>query len=214
MPIKEECSLCSKVLPYYLLKRCFRCKRLYCATCIEYAEDGNIVCLNCARRMVSPVRLGTKYSPFTRYLARRAQYTDMVTLSFHQIEGIICNSLPLNAFQSIEWWKNGDGGAQGKAWHDVGWHVEDVNTEKRMVTFRRKKGILLKEKKQKRTRCQKKTPKLLPKVEPRTRRIPSKTKMAKMVGRLKNIERRSMAPKTYPGQPKSRSSHEKKLFKQ
>jgi hypothetical protein len=95
----------------------------------------------------------------------------------------------------------------------VGWHVEGVDREKRTVIFRREKGIRLVEKKQKkRTRGQKKA-KLLPKAEPRKRRIPSKTKMAKMVGRLKNIERQRMTPKTYPGQLKSRSLHEKRLFK-
>jgi hypothetical protein len=214
MPIKEECSLCGKVLPYYSLKRCFRCKRLYCGTCIEYAEDGNVVCLNCARRIVSPIRLGTKYSPLTRYLARRAQYTDTVALLFHQIEGIIGNSLPANAFQNAEWWKNSHTASQQKAWLDVGWHVEGVDIEKRTVTFRREKGIRLVEKKPKeRMRSQKKAQKLLPMAEPRKRRIPSKTKMSKMVGRLKNIERRRLTPRTYPGQPKSRSSHEKRLFK-
>jgi hypothetical protein len=138
----------------------------------------------------------------------------MVTLSFHQIEGIIGNGLPVNAFQNAEWWKNSHTGSQGKAWLDVGWHVEGVEIEKRTVTFRREKGIRLVEKKpKKRNRGEKKAQKLLPKAEPRKRRIPSKTKMAKMVGRLKNIERQRLTPMTYPGQPKSRSSHEKRLFK-
>jgi hypothetical protein len=163
--------------------------------------------------MVSPIRLGTKYSPLTRYLARRAQYTDMVTLSFHQIEGTIGNSLPLAAFRNGEWWKNSRTGAQGQAWLDVGWHVENVNVEKRTVTFRREKGILRVGKKQKRIRSQKKTQKPLPRAEPRRRRTPSKTKMAKMVARLKNIERQRMTVRTYPGQLKSKRLYEKRLFK-
>ena len=211
MPIKEECCLCGRVLPIYSLKRCFRCKRLYCSTCIEYVEDGNVLCLNCARRVVSPIRLGTKYSPLSRYLARKAQYTDLVTLSFHQVEGIIGNSLPLIAFQSVEWWKNGNTAAQ-QSWLNVGWHAESVDIAKRAVTFRREKGILRTEKKEG-AKKQKKTQKPLPKVEPRKRRTPSKTRMAKMVARLKNIERQRLAAKTYPGQPKSRPSHEKRLFK-
>jgi hypothetical protein len=214
MPIKEECSLCGKVLSYYLLKRCFRCNRLYCSTCIEYAEDGNIVCLNCARRIISPPRLGTKYSPLTRYLARRANYTDVATLSFQRIEGIIGDSLPSQAYKSVEWWKTSRTSAQGHAWSDVGWSVEGVDTEKRAVTFRREKGILRAEKKQTgRTRAQKRITKPLPKATPRKTRIPSKTKMAKIVARLKNIERQRMTPPTFPGQPKSRPSHEKRLFK-
>lgn len=212
MPIKEECSLCGKVLPYYSLKRCFRCKRLYCSTCIEYAEDGTITCLNCARRTVSPVRLGTKYSPLTRYLVRRAQYTDLVSLSFHQIEGIIGDGLPVPAYKDAEWWKN-NRSTQGQAWLDVGWHVESIDIEKRTVTLRREKGILRVEKKEKRMRSQKKMQKPLPRAEPRKRRMPSKTKMAKMVARLKNVERQRMAVKTYPGQPKSKRPYEKRLFK-
>ena len=205
MPIKEECSLCGKVLPYYSLRRCARCRRLYCNTCIEYAESGDVLCLNCARRLVSPRRLGTKYSPLSRYLARRATFTDIATLSFRQIEGIIGSSLPPVAFQSVEWWKNTRAGAHRQAWLDVGWHVESVNMEKKAVTFKREKGILrVKKEKAKKTRKEKKIPKLLPKAEPRKRRMPSKTKMAKMVARLKNIERQRMAPRTYPGRLKSR----------
>jgi hypothetical protein len=137
----------------------------------------------------------------------------VVTLSFQRIEGIIGDSLPLQAYKTTEWWKNSRTGAYRKAWLDVGWQIESVSLEERTVVFRREKGILFIEKKQKREQGQKKTQKLLPRAEPRKRRIPSKTKMAKMVGRLKNIERRRMTPKTYPGQPKSRSSHEKRLFK-
>jgi hypothetical protein len=177
-------------------------------------EDGNIICLNCARRIISPSRLGTKYSPLTRYLAKRANYTDTATLTFQRIEGIIGDSLPLQAYKSAEWWKKNRASAHVQAWENVGWKVDDVDTEKRIVTFRREKGILRTEKgPMRRARGQKKTAKPLPKATPRRTHIPSKTKMAKMVGRLKNIERRSMTQKTYPGQLKSRSSHEKRLFK-
>lgn len=214
MPIKEECCLCGKVLPYYSLRRCVRCKRLYCTTCIEYTEDSDITCLNCARRIVTPSKLGTKYSPLTRYLAKRANYTDVTNLSFQRIEGIIGDSLPLQAYKSVDWWRTSCTSAQGHAWSDVGWSVEDVDIEKRTVTFRREKGILRPEEKQaKRTRGQKKTTTPLPKAMPRRKRIPSKTKMAKMVARLKNIERQRMTTPTFPGQPKSRPSHEKRLFK-
>jgi hypothetical protein len=137
----------------------------------------------------------------------------LVTLSFHQVEGIIGNSLPLTAFQSAEWWKNSRTAAQ-QAWLDVGWHVENVDMAKRTVSLRREKGILRVEKEQTgKKRRQKTAPRLLPKAEPRKRRAPSKTRMAKMVARLKNVERQRLAARTYPGQPKSRPSHEKRLFK-
>jgi hypothetical protein len=177
-------------------------------------EDGNIQCLNCARRTISPQRLGTKYSLLTRYLARRANYTDLVTLSFQQIEGIIGNDLPLQAHKTTEWWKSNRASVHAQAWKDVGWKVEDVDTEKQSVAFRRGKGIFRAEKKPiTRAVRQKKPAKPLPKAMPRRMRIPSKTKMAKMVARLKNIERQRMTIQTFPGQPKSRPSHEKRFSK-
>jgi hypothetical protein len=213
MPIKEECCLCGKVLPYYSLRRCVRCRRLYCSTCIEYVADGNVMCLNCARRMVTPFKLGTKYSPLTRHLARKALYTDVVPLSFSQIEGIIGNDLPLSAYKTEEWWINTQS-AQGHSWINVGWHVEGVDIEKRTVTFRREKGILLTEKKREtKSGAQKRMQKPLPKAMPYRRRMPSKTKMAKVVARLQNVERRRVAPRTYPGQPKSKPPYEKKMVR-
>lgn len=213
MPIKEECCLCGEVFPYYSLRRCVRCRRLYCSTCIEYMADGNVMCLNCARRIVTPFKLGTKYSPLTRHLARKAQYSDMVTLSFSQIEGIIGSDLPLSAYKTEEWWKNTQS-AQGKAWLNVGWHVENADIEKRTVTLKREKGILLTEKKpERKSRGQKKMQKPLPKAVPYRRRTPSKTKMAKMIARLQNLERQRVAPRTYPGQPKSKPPYEKRLVK-
>ena len=214
MPIKEECCLCGRVMSYYSLRRCVRCKRLYCTTCIEYMEDGNVMCLNCARRTISPTRLGTKYSPLTRFLAKRAQYTDVAALSFQRIEGIIGDSLPPQAYKSAEWWKDGASSAHAQAWESVGWKVEDVDIEKRTVTLRREKGILRKEKAPRgRARAPKKNAAPLPRARPRKKIVPSKTKMAKMVARLKNIERQRISVSTLPGQPKYRPLHEKKLFK-
>lgn len=214
MPIKEECCLCSKVLPYYSLRRCVRCRRLYCSTCIEYTEDGNIICLNCARRQVSPTKFGTKYSPLTRYLAKRANYTATATLSFQRIEGIIGDSLPIQAYKNAEWWKNNRSSPHIQAWENVGWKVEAVDIEKRVVTLRREKGILRTEKERpRRNRGQKKAQRLLPKAMPRHKRAPSKTKIAKMVARFKNIERQRMAAPNFPRQSKSRPSYEKRLLK-
>jgi hypothetical protein len=177
-------------------------------------EDGNIMCLNCARRIISPSQLGSKYSPLTRYLAKRANYTDTATLTFQRIEGIIGDSLPLQAYKSAEWWKKNHASAHIQAWENVGWKVEEVDTEKRIVIFRREKGILRTEKGPiRRAKRQKKTTKPLPKATPRRTHIPSKTKMAKMVARFKNIEHQRIAAPTFPGQPKSRPSHEKRLFK-
>jgi hypothetical protein len=137
----------------------------------------------------------------------------LANLSFQRIEGIIGDGLPPQAYKSAEWWNN-PSSARIQAWKNVGWKVEHVDAEKRIVTFRREKGILRTEKEPtRRARGKRKTAKPLPKARPRTTRIPSKTKIAKMVARLKNIERQRMAAPLFPGQPKSRPSHEKRLFK-
>jgi hypothetical protein len=113
-----------------------------------------------------------------------------------------------------EWWKNNRTSAHARAWKNVGWKVEHVDTEKRIVTLRREKGILRTQREPtRRARGQKKTAKPLPKATPRKTRIPSKTKMAKIVARLQNIERQRMTAPTFPGLPKYRPSHEKRLFK-
>jgi len=127
----------------------------------------------------------------------------LVTLSFQQIEGIIGDSLPIVAFQSAGWWENKPTNAHKQAWLDVGWHVESVDMEKRIVAFRREKGILIIKKEEVKGRQKQTSPKKpLPKARPRTSRKLSKTKMAKIVARLKNIERQRKAPKTYPGKLK------------
>ena len=138
--LKDNCSLCDRVFPHFALRRCYRCKRLYCRDCTMYTKDGEIICLNCARRTVSPKKLGTKYSPFSRYLLRRGKYTSQVRLSFAKIEGIITDNLPFGAIRSQEWWKNTSSTSQGRAWLNVGWKVQDVDLSKRMVTLARDAG--------------------------------------------------------------------------
>jgi hypothetical protein len=138
----------------------------------------------------------------------------MVVLSFQQIEGILGDSLPVPAYKSVDWWTGRGAGVHEQAWSDVGWHVESADLENRKVVLRREKGILRIEKKQrKRAPVKKKTQKPLPKAQPRKRRTPSKTKMAKMVARLRNIERQGITARTYPGQPKSKAPYEKRFLK-
>jgi hypothetical protein len=64
-----------------------------------------LFCLNCARKIVSP-KTGNKFEALTRYLCFRESFTKTVKLSFAQIDGIIGDNLPLEAYRSEEWWKN------------------------------------------------------------------------------------------------------------
>lgn len=172
------------------------------------------MCLNCVRRLVSPRgarKIGTKYSPLGRYLAQRQRSMSYVTLSFAEIEKIIEDDLPSSAFEHQRWWSNAASRVQAKAWLNVGWIVHDVNLDDKTVIFKRirepdrkhEKGAVVSTKK---TFQPPKPPK------PR-RRAPSKTKMAMIMARAKNVERRKRSMKKYRGKFKPKPAFEKRLYR-
>ena len=212
--LKDECHLCGRVLRYQFLKRCCRCGRSYCRDCVTFTEDGDIICLNCARRLVSPKRLGDKYSSLSRYLIRRGRFTDRVVLTLAKIEGIIGNNLPLSAFRSQEWWTNTRSRAQARSWMIVGWAVQEVNLNESKIIFRRVTNPQVK----KRRRNKKEVTsswKGLPYRPTRSRRLlkPSLTRIARAQARLKNVERMNMSMQKYPGKFRPKRAQEKRLFK-
>ena len=217
--LRDECALCKRLFRSSGLRRCFRCGKYYCFDCSTFTEDGNIVCLNCARRMVSPRRLGTKYSSLSRYLLRRGQFTDHFTLRFAEIDGIIGDNLPFGAVRDIEWWANSRGSAQGRAWIDVGWKVESVDLNQRTVTFVRVAEPKPQEEEKKPKRKGKKaapTPfetKAFRASKPRKFKPPSKTRIAKAQARLRNVERERAAGQVFKGKLKPKPAFEKRLFK-
>ena len=210
--LKDNCSLCDRIFPHYALRRCYRCRRWYCRDCITFTKDGEILCLNCARRIVSPKKFGTKYSPFSRYLLRRAKYTSHVTLSFAEIEGIIGDNLPFGALRTEGWWTNTRSTSQGQAWLTVGWKVQEVDLNKRTVTFARVADAETKPRKRRKRRKKSTSVFELP-AKPKPRRIPSKTKIAKVQARLKNVERKKSSMRRYKGKFKPQPAQEKRLFK-
>ncbi len=179
-----------------------------------WSEQRNLICLNCARRIVAPRRFSSKYSPLWEQLRRRGQFTSLVTVTFSQIEAIIRNDLPSRALEDEKWWKNSETTAQGHAWISAGWNVQSVDLKGRRVTF--KKAINAEELafSRKRRRKSKKIEKPFAPVPVKPLRIlkPSKTKIAKVVARAKNVERRR-ATISYKGKMKPKSSYEKRLFK-
>lgn len=212
--LKDECALCKRVVPSSYLRRCFRCGRLYCFDCTTYNPEGYVICLNCARRAVSPTKLGTKYSSLSRYLLRRGMFTNRVVLRFGDIEGILGDSLPFAALRDPDWWRNTRSTAHGRAWADIGWEVENIDVSRRTVSFIRvsqpeQGGRRRKAKENRRTDFFKR-PLRFPK--PKRPMLPSKTKIAKVQARLRNIERQT-AGNRMPNKLRSRSAYEKRLFK-
>ena len=136
--IEEICTLCGEPYPYYQLRRCYKCGRLYCRNCVDFNEGHEVICLNCFRRMISPRGLKSKYAQLSIYLARRAKYASYATLSFRRIEEIIGDHLPYSAYHYNHWWKNIRGRSPSEAWLTTGWTVQEVSLKNQEVTFQRK----------------------------------------------------------------------------
>ncbi len=199
-------------MPYYALRRCFRCKRLFCKSCIteDLVEGRYLVCLNCARRFVAPKgALSGKYTPLTFYLSRKAQWTSWVKLQFSRVEGIIGANLPLSATRNTEWWNNAKT-TQGKAWLSIGWKVKEVNLTEGTVIFTRP-DVVKPEKKHRRKRLSSKV--VLPEYKPRRVKKPSLTRIAKAQARLQNVARRKASMRQYRGRFKPKTPYEKRLYK-
>jgi hypothetical protein len=165
--------------------------------------------------MVSPMKYGTKYSPLSRYLLKRGHFTDRAVLSFAEIEGIIGDNLPFKAVRDPEWWANTRGSAQGRAWIDVGWEMQNVDLSKRTVTFMRVAVVEVKieKKRKKKTQTTFFKKKTFQTLRPKRRGPPSKTRMAQAQARLRNVERETTTIQRFKGKFKPRSAYEKRLFK-
>jgi hypothetical protein len=196
------------------LTRCFRCKRLFCQSCVtqDLIEGKYLVCLNCARRYVSPKgTFKAKYTPLTIYLSKKAKWTSWVKLPFSRIEGIIGKDLPASARQTSEWWKSTKS-TQGKAWLNIGWKVKEVNLKKGTITFTRSEGVTPTPDKQPR-RKRTNVPISLPKYKPRKTKKPSLTRIAMAQARLQNISRKKSSFRKYRGKFLPKSAYEKRLWK-
>jgi len=179
-----------------------------------WSEQRDFICLNCARRIVSPRRVSSKYGPLREYLWRRGQFTSLATITFSKIEGIIKDGLPFGALRSKDWWNNNTTTSQGYAWTSAGWKVQSVDLKGRTVTFKKplKEGMTFMRKKRRGTI--KKAQKPFTPVPLRSRRIrkPSKTRIAKVIARAKNLEQRR-AEGRHKMKLKPKSAYEKRLYK-
>jgi hypothetical protein len=211
--IDNQCSLCKRTVPPPQLTRCPRCKQLFCRSCIT--EDPHkseyLICLNCARKYVSPKLLAfkSKYAPFTFYLSRKAHWKRWIKLQFSEIEGIIGSELPTSAHKNLEWWTQ-QNSIHAKAWQSIGWKIKEVNMKEKTVIFTRPKLLTLKnENKSKKT-----SPLVnLPEYKPRKKKTPSLTRIAIAQARLENIYHKKSSMKKYRGKFRPKSAYENRLWK-
>jgi hypothetical protein len=211
--VKDECGICQRVLRVSYMRRCQRCKQLFCRDCmvpdVATGDPTAMLCLHCARRVVSP-RSRTKYSGLTGHLKFRGSFTRVVKLSFARIDGLIGSNLPMSAYRNEAWWKNSPSSAHARAWLDAGWEVQEVNLKEGFVMFKKVRQI---PKKRKRTKSRIDKPFKPVPVRASKRKQPSKTKVSRLYARIKNLERQRAAGRSRIRGFKPKPHHEKKLFK-
>ncbi len=171
-----------------------------------------MLCLHCARRVVSP-RAVSKYDGLTRHLKFRAAFTNVVKLTFARIDGLIGSNLPMEAYRTEAWWSNSPSSIHARGWLESGWEVQEVNPQEGYVVFKKVRE-LPRTRGRGRKRSDQITQPFIPvPVRPLRSKIPSKTKASKLYARILNLERqRSAVNRNLPGL-KHRSQYQKRLFK-
>jgi hypothetical protein len=199
-------------VPPSQLTRCPRCKKLFCRSCIiEDLRAGEyLICLNCARRYVSPKQSAfkSKYTPLTIYLSRKAQWKRWIKLQFSEIEGMMGNELPASAYQNPDWWTQKNS-VHAKAWQSIGWNIKEVNRKEKTVIFTRSDLLTPEEE-----RKPKKKSLLvsLPEYKPKKKTL-SLTRIAIAQARLENISHKKSSMKKHRGKFRPRTAYEKRLWK-
>jgi hypothetical protein len=216
VPFKDECGICKRVLKTYRLRKCERCKKLYCRDCmvpdVSTGDPTLLLCLNCARRVVSP-KVTSKYAGITQHLKFRAAFTSIVKLGFARIDGLIGANLPMEAYRNESWWTNAASSAHAKGWLDAGWEVQEVNLKEGFVVFKKVRELPRPPRGKKRQTMEITQPFTPVPVHPVKKNLPSKTKVSKLYARILNMERqRKNAGYSNARGFKPRSQHEKKLF--
>ena len=178
---------------------------------VATGDPNLMLCLNCARRVVSP-RVTSKYEGLTKHLKFRAAFTSMVKLTFARIDGLIGSNLPIEAYRNEGWWSNAASSAHAKGWLDSGWEVQEVNLKDGSVVFKKVRELPRAPRGRRRTSSLEITKPFTPvPVRPLRSKVPSKTKVSKLYARILNLERQRNVGYGKKGfKPKSR--YERKLF--
>jgi hypothetical protein len=159
--------------------------------------------------VVAP-RSFSKYDGLAKHLKFRGAFTRLVKLSFARIDGLIGSNLPINAYRDEKWWSNSASNIHAKSWLDAGWEIQEVNLKEGSVVFKKVREVTSRRSKRRRSEINK--PFTPVHVRPLKPRVPSKTKVSKLYARIKNLERQRASYGPIRGF-KSRSQHEKRLFK-
>jgi hypothetical protein len=162
---------------------------------VASGDTNAMLCLHCARKIVSP-KSTSAYAGLESHLKFRAAFTDLVTLKFARIDGLIGTNLPMAAYRDPLWWSNASSSIHAKAWLDAGWEVQDVKFKEGTVTFKKVRKLPRKPKKKSLEITQPFTP--VP-VRPLKSKIPSKTKVSRLYARIKNLERQRDTPQPIRG---------------
>ena len=179
---------------------------------VATGDPTRLLCLNCARRTVLPKSI-TKYGGLTSYLRFRASFTNVVKLSLAKMDGIIGDNLPMSAYRDEKWWSKVLTNVHAKAWLDTGWNVQEANLKEGYVVFKKVKDVKTRSFRRKASRNEVKKPFTPARVRISKTGKPSKTKVAKLYARLKNIERERASASRHPRGFKPKPAYEKKLFK-
>jgi hypothetical protein len=152
---------------------------------VATGDPNAMLCLHCARKIVSPKSI-SPYIGLESHLKFRAAFTDLVTLKFARIDGLMDTNLPMAAYRAPLWWSNASGSIHAKARLDAGWEVQDVNFKEGAGTFKKARKLPRKPKKKSLEITQPFTP--VP-ARPLRSMIPSKIKASHLYARIKNLER-------------------------
>jgi hypothetical protein len=79
-----------------------------------------------------------KYIPLRDYLA--GYRANQLNLSLEHIEKIIDSKLEAAAYAFKSWWENDKKNPQATAWLEAGWEVDDIDTQQKVVVFKRVKA--------------------------------------------------------------------------
>ncbi len=213
---KDECGICKRVLSTYRLRKCERCKQLFCRDCmvpdVATGDPNILLCLHCARRVVSP-RSVSKYDGLTKHLKFRAAFTNTVRLEFARIDGLIGSNLSIEAYRSEAWWSNSPSSSHAKGWLEAGWEVQEVNLKEGHVIFNKVRELPRVRGRGRKSKMEITKPFTPVPVRPLKSKIPSKTKASKLYARILNLERQRNASRVNVRGLKQRSQFLKRLFK-